>query len=76
VASARSCRASGDADELQLDVKRLAIERLHHIFVRSGLKCREICAMSFSVVQKTTFGGRCDHAAGAASETPCRSSPA
>jgi hypothetical protein len=28
---------SGDADELQFDVKRLAVEGLHHIFVGTGL---------------------------------------
>src|SRR5689334_13285343 len=38
VASARSIPASGDADELQLDVKRLAVEGLHHIFVRARLE--------------------------------------
>src|SRR6185436_12711320 len=39
LASARSTSAnSGDADELQLDVKRLAVEGLHHIFVGAGLK--------------------------------------
>src|SRR6201999_593702 len=41
LASARSTAASsGDADELKLDVKRLAIERLHHIFVGSRFERR------------------------------------
>src|SRR5688572_33469051 len=39
LASARSTPAgSGDADELQLDVERLAVERLHHIFVGARFK--------------------------------------
>src|SRR3954447_3244781 len=39
LASARSTAGiSGDADELKLDVESLAVERLHDIFVRTGLK--------------------------------------
>src|SRR5690349_19537743 len=39
LASARSTTArSGDADELKLDVQRLAVERLHHIFVGTGFE--------------------------------------
>jgi len=39
LASARSTSAnSGDADELQLNVKRLSVEWLHHIFVGTGLE--------------------------------------
>src|SRR4029078_1606722 len=41
LASARSTSLnSGDADELQLDVKRLSVERLHHIFVGARLERR------------------------------------
>src|SRR5687768_16451813 len=39
LASARSIPASsGDADELKLNVERFAVERLHHIFVRTRLE--------------------------------------
>src|SRR6266404_3550341 len=31
---------SGDADELELDVERFAVERLHHIFVGARLERR------------------------------------
>src|SRR5437868_9490582 len=31
---------SGDADELKLDVQRLAVERLHHIFVSARIESR------------------------------------
>src|SRR5690348_8846184 len=49
-APAPRCGASGDADELELDVKRLSIERLHHIFVRAGLERR-------ANVRHVVFGG-------------------
>src|SRR5690606_16579704 len=32
--------ASGDADELELDVQSLAVERLHHILIRAGFQGR------------------------------------
>src|SRR6185503_3222543 len=39
LASARSTSAnSGDADELKLDVERLAVEGLHYLFVRTGFE--------------------------------------
>src|SRR3982751_2761225 len=38
LASARSTRGLRYADELKLDVKRFAVERLHHIFVRACFK--------------------------------------
>src|SRR5678810_56559 len=43
LASARSMSGSGDADELQFDVKRLAVEWLHHIFVGARFeRCADV----------------------------------
>ena len=38
--AAASARVSGDADDLQLALQRIAIERLHHIFVGAGIDRR------------------------------------